>query len=137
MKILIAEDDRVNRTFLKEFMSVYGECDLAIDGVDALDYCMAAWKNNEPYDLLCLDVMMPKADGLKVLKVIRAIEAQQQIPVENRLRIMVMTALADVSYVDEAFKLGCDAYATKPIDTEKVNEVIQNLGFEPVKSSEL
>ncbi len=118
-------------------MSAYGECDLAIDGVDALDYCMAAWKNNEPYDLLCLDVMMPKADGLKVLKVIRAIEAQQQIPVENRLRIMVMTALADVSYVDEAFKLGCDAYATKPIDTEKVNEVIQNLGFEPVKNSEL
>lgn len=136
MKILIAEDDRTNRAFLKEFMSDYGECDVAVDGVEALDYCMAAWKNNEPYDLLCLDVMMPKADGLKVLKVIRAIESQQQIPVEDRLRIIVMTALADVSYVDEAFKLGCDAYATKPIDTEKVSEVIQNLGFQPIGTSE-
>lgn len=137
MKILIAEDDGINRAFLKEFMSEYGVCDVAADGVEALECCMAAWKNNDPYNLLCLDVMMPKADGLKVLKVIRAIEAQQQIPVEARIRIIVMTALSDMSYVDEAFKLGCDAYATKPIDTEKVDEVIQSLGFKSIRSTEV
>ena len=41
----------------------------------------------------------------------------------------MMTALADVEYVDEAFALGCDAYASKPVDTAKVEQVMQNLGL--------
>lgn len=39
----------------------------------------------------------------------------------------MMTAIADMEYVDRAFQLGCDAYASKPIDTDKVLEVMQNL----------
>ena len=41
----------------------------------------------------------------------------------------MMTAIADMEYVDQAFQLGCDAYASKPIDTEKVQEVMQNLNL--------
>ena len=41
----------------------------------------------------------------------------------------MMTALADVGYVDEAFRQGCDAYASKPVDTEKVQEVMIKLGL--------
>ena len=47
----------------------------------------------------------------------------------------MMTALADEGYVDEGFRLGCDAYASKPIDTEKVEEVLKHLGInKPAKS---
>ena len=129
MKILIAEDDRVSRTFLQKFMQGYGEVEVAVDGMEAVDMYMDSIKKNDRYDLLCLYIMMPKVDGLKVLKVIRQIEKQQNIPAEEHLKIIMMTALADVGYVDEAFRQGCDAYASKPVDTEKVQEVMIKLGL--------
>ncbi|MCI6869706.1 MAG: response regulator [Selenomonadales bacterium] len=129
MRILVAEDDRISRTFLQKFMSQYGEVDVAVDGMEAVDLYMDSIKTQNPYDLLCLDIMMPKVDGLKVLKVIRQLEAQKKVSEEEHLRIIMMTALADVGYVDEAFRQGCDAYASKPVDTEKVEEVMKNLGL--------
>ena len=122
MRILIAEDDRISRNFLQKFMQSYGEVDMAVDGMEAI-------KQNNLYDLLCLDIMMPKVDGLKVLKVIRQLEKQHGISQEEHLKIIMMTALADVGYVDEAFRQGCDAYASKPVDTDKVEEVMRNLGL--------
>ncbi len=124
MRILIAEDDRLSRVFLKKFLSSYGTCDVAVDGMEALDAFMEAVKQKEPYDLLCLDIMMPRVDGLKVLKAIRVLEKQHNL---KHTCIMMMTALADVEYVDQALELGCDAYAAKPIDTEKVESVMRNL----------
>ena len=96
MKILIAEDDRLSRTFLEEFMKEYGTCDSAEDGMAALDYYLDSLNKGEPYDLLCLDIMMPKVDGLKVLKVIRGLEKQHNIPVGQHLKVIMMTAIADV-----------------------------------------
>lgn len=129
MRILIAEDDRISRSFLQKFMQGYGEVDVAVDGMEAVDLYMDSIKQKNHYDLLCLDVMMPKVDGLKVLKVIRQIEKQQKISEGDHLKIIMMTALTDVGYVDEAFRQGCDAYASKPVDTDKVVEVMQNLGL--------
>ncbi|MCI7077396.1 MAG: response regulator [Veillonellaceae bacterium] len=129
MRILIAEDDRISRSFLQKFMQSYGEVDIAVDGMEAVDLYMDSIKQNNRYDLLCLDIMMPKVDGLKVLKVIRQLEKQHGISPENHLKIIMMTALADVGYVDEAFRQGCDAYASKPVDTDKVEEVMRNLGL--------
>lgn len=123
MRILIAEDDRLSRVFLKKFLSSYGTCDVAVDGMEALDAFMEAVKQKEPYDLLCLDIMMPRVDGLKVLKAVRVLEKQHNL---KHTCIMMMTALADVEYVDQALELGCDAYAAKPIDTEKVESVMRN-----------
>ncbi|MBQ9365801.1 MAG: response regulator [Schwartzia sp.] len=127
MKILIAEDDRMSRSFLKEFLADYGAVDAATNGMEAIDLFLDAIKEKEPYDLLCLDIMMPKVDGLKVLKVIRELEEQQKI--EKHLKIIMMSALSEVDYVQEAFRLGCDAYAAKPIDTGKVVEAMKNLGL--------
>ena len=129
MKILIAEDDRVSRVFLEKFMSGFGTCDVAVDGMEALDLFMESMKNKEPYDLACLDIMMPKVDGIKLVKVIRTMEKQLGVAAEDRVRIIMMTALADVDYVDRAFALGCDAYASKPIDTARVEEVLRKLGL--------
>ncbi|MCH3958736.1 MAG: response regulator [Selenomonas sp.] len=126
MRILVAEDDRLSRIFLKKFLTRYGECDVAVDGMEALDCFMDAIKQKKPYDLLCLDIMMPKVDGLKVLKAIRVLEKQHQL---KHTCIIMMTALADVEYVDQALELGCDAYAAKPIDTDKVETAMKNLGL--------
>lgn len=129
MKILIAEDDLISRKFLFKVLSRYGECDLVVDGLEALDAYLLSLKESKPYDLICLDIMMPKVDGVKVLKIIRDLEEQKGIPQEKRAKIIMTTALAETQYVQNAFDIGCDAYAAKPIDIEKMTEVLANLGL--------
>jgi two-component system, chemotaxis family, chemotaxis protein CheY len=129
MKILIAEDDMASRKFLGKFLSQYGECDMVIDGLEAIDAYMMSIKEKEPYDLICLDIMMPKVDGVKVLKAIRDLERQKGIAPENRAKIIMTTALAEAQYVQTAFEYGCEAYASKPIDTKKLQEVLVKLGL--------
>ena len=116
MRILIAEDDLVSRKFLHKFLLQYGECDLVVDGLEAIDAYMLSIKEKKPYDLICLDIMMPKVDGVKVLKVIKDLETQLGILPENRAKIIMTTVLAETQIVQQAFEYGCDAYASKPID---------------------
>ena len=127
MKILIAEDDMTSRRFLLKFLSQYGECDVVVDGMEALDAYLISVKETEPYDVICLDIMMPKVDGIKVLKAIRDFEKQRGIIPEKKVKIIMITALADTEHVHKAFELGCEDYATKPIDTDKLIGVMENL----------
>jgi two-component system chemotaxis response regulator CheY len=127
MRILIAEDDMTSRKFLSKFLSQYGECDVVVDGMEALDAYLISVKENDPYDVICLDIMMPKVDGVKVLKAIRDFEKQRGLLPEKRVKIIMITALADTEYVHKAFEIGCEAYAAKPIDTEKLIEVMMKL----------
>lgn len=129
MKILIAEDDLVSRSFLNKFLGKYGECDLIMDGLEALDAFLLALKEKEPYELICLDIMMPKADGIKTLKAIRDLERQYGVASQNSAKIIMTTALSEARLVQTAFDYGCEAYATKPIDTKKFEEVLRRLGL--------
>ena len=129
MRILIAEDDRLSRAYLEAFMKEYGQCDTAADGMETLDLYLEALKNGTPYDLLCLDIMMPKVDGLMVLRLIRELEKQRKFSEEQQAKIIMMTAIADIEHVDQAFELGCDAYASKPIEIDQVQEVLEDLGL--------
>ncbi|EQB87232.1 two-component system chemotaxis response regulator CheY [Clostridium punense] len=135
MRILIAEDDMTSRRFLSRFLSQYGECDVVVDGMEALDAYLISVKEKSPYDLICLDIMMPKVDGVRVLKAIRDFESQRGLLPEKRAKIIMITALAETDYVKKAFELGCEAYAAKPIDTEKLVEVMENLGVIKILSS--
>jgi two-component system chemotaxis response regulator CheY len=127
MRILIAEDDLNSRKFLFKFLSQYGDCDLVVDGLEALDAFLISIKDNKPYDLICLDIMMPKVDGVKVLKSIRDYEIQKNITPEKRSKVIMTTALAETQFVQNAFDIGCNAYAAKPIDIVKLTQVLQNL----------
>jgi two-component system chemotaxis response regulator CheY len=131
MRILIAEDDLASRKFLDKLLSQYGECDLVVDGMEAIDAYMFAMKEKKPYDLICLDIMMPKIDGVKVLKAIRDLETLKGILPQKRAKIIMITALGEAELVETAFEYGCEAYASKPVDTEKLLEVIQRLGLIP------
>ena len=76
MRILIAEDDFASRKAILKFLSAYGECDVTVDGMEAIDAFMMAIEEDDPYDLVCLDVMMPVMDGYQALKNIRDIERE-------------------------------------------------------------
>jgi len=129
MKILIAEDDLVSRKFLSKVLSKYGECDMVVDGLEAIDAYMMSMREQDPYDLVCLDIMMPKVDGVKVLKIIRDLEMQKGIPIEERVKIIMTTALGETKIVQTSFDFGCDAYASKPIDITKLFEVMEKIGL--------
>lgn len=129
MKILIAEDDVSSRKFMFQFMSAYGDCDITVDGMEALDAFTMALDSKEPYDLICIDIMMPKIDGIKVLQVIRSIEQQKQITEVKKAKVIMTTALNDVDLVKKIFEYGCEAYATKPIDVKKMAKVMEKMGF--------
>lgn len=129
MRILLAEDDFASRKFMDKLLSQYGECDVMVDGEEAVDAFMMALEDDEPYDLACLDVMMPVMDGYQVLKAIRDIEAQKGISKENRIKVIMTTALNEEHNVNLAFELGCEAYAGKPIDVDKFEKVLEKLGL--------
>lgn len=129
MRVLIAEDDMASRKFLYKYLSAYGECDITVDGIEAIDAFLMAWDEGNPYDLICLDIMMPKVDGLKALKTIREFEQQKGIEAAQRAKIIMTTALNDQQTVQNSFQGACQAYAAKPIDTVKLLEVIRKLGL--------
>jgi len=132
-KILIAEDDVVSRKFLNKFFSKYGERDLVVDGLEALEAFMMSIKDEEYYDLVCLDIMMPKVDGVKALKVMRDLEVQHKLDESRCAKIIMTTALGETQVVKTALEYGCDAYASKPIDLEKLVEVLEKIGIKEKK----
>jgi len=129
MRILIAEDDFASRLFMKKFLSKYGECDVVVDGIEAIDAYLNSISEKNIYELICLDIMMPKLDGIKALKSIRDIEKQNGIESDNKVKIIMTTALNDKDTVANAYDSGCEAYAWKPIETEKFIIVMKNLGL--------
>ena len=129
MRILLAEDDFASRKFMDKFLSKYGECEITVDGEEAVDAFMMALEDEEPYDLICLDVMMPVMDGYQVLKAIRNIEAERGIKKEDRVKVIMTTALNEERNVKMAFELGCEAYSGKPIDEQKFEKVLKKLNL--------
>ena len=125
MKILLAEDDFVTRKFMTGFLSKYGECDVTVDGMEAVDAFMMALEDEEPYDLVCLDIMMPVMDGYQALMGIRNLEKERNIPPNKQAKIIMATALNDEKNVKMAFELGCTVYSGKPIDQEKFEQVLK------------
>lgn len=129
MKILIAEDDFASRSFMLRMLEQYGRCDITVDGVEAVEAVLIAIEDGEPYDLICLDIMMPEMDGYEALKQIRKLEEDAKIPKKNRSKVIMSTALTDGRNVQKAFQLGCIAYAGKPIDPQKFQNELKKLSL--------
>lgn len=129
MKILLAEDDFVTRKYMSNFLSKYGECDVTVDGMEAVDAFMMALEDGEPYDLVCLDIMMPVMDGYQALVGIRNLEKERNIPEENMVKVIMTTALNEEKNVKMAFELGCTIYSGKPIDQDRFDQALRKLGL--------
>ncbi len=129
MKILLAEDDFVTRKYMSNFLSKYGECDVTVDGMEAIDAVTMALEDDEPYDLVCLDIMMPIMDGYQALAGIRKLEKERGISAEKAVKVIMTTALNEEKNVKMAFELGCTIYSGKPIDQERFEQAIKKLGL--------
>jgi two-component system chemotaxis response regulator CheY len=127
MKILIVDDDFTCRNLLKEMTKSYGSIHMAVNGKEAVDAVSAAMAAGEPYDLICLDVMMPEMDGQQALAAIRALEVAQGINSSKGAKIVMATALGDAKNAIASFKNLCDAYVVKPIDKVKLLNELRKL----------
>ena len=127
MKILLAEDDFVTRKFMVNFLSKYGECDVTVDGMEAVDAFMMALEDEEPYDLVCLDIMMLVMDGYQALVAIRKLEKDKNIPEEKAVKVIMTTALNEERNVKMAFELGCTIYSGKPINQDRFEQALKKL----------
>lgn len=131
MRILIAEDDFIGRKLLQKFLIQYGQCNIAVNGQEAINAFLEAHKEGNPYRLICLDIMMPIRDGLEVLKTIRDVEKNKGIPKAEQAKVIITTALNDRRTVMQSEETGCEAFACKPLDLVKLRDVMATLGFPP------
>lgn len=115
MKILIAEDDLTSSLLLREMLKRFGPINLAVNGRQAVAAVKASLEKGEPFDLICLDIMMPGMDGHQVLREIRTLESLRGIPPANSARVIMTTALEDYNNVIHAYLSMCDGYVIKPI----------------------
>jgi len=129
MKCLITEDDFVSRELLRAYLKSYAECHTACDGRQAVDMFTAALDAEDPYDLICMDIMMPDMSGRDAVKAIRQIEAEQGIGGLDGVKIIMTTALDDSQDILGSFREGCEAYVVKPIHKGKLLNEIEKLGL--------
>ncbi len=130
MKTLIVEDDFISRTILKKILAPYGICDTVVNGREAVEAFSLARAEGTPYELICLDIMMPEMDGREALKLIRLKEKNAGVQPKDEVKIIMITALdTPKEVIDAYYKGGCTAYIVKPIQKAKIIENIKDLGF--------
>ena len=117
-KILIAEDDFFIRDIYSKVFSLSGyQVEVAVDGIDALEKIKA-----QPFDMILLDIMMPRMTGIDVLKNVRMLGT----PAKST-PIFIITNLGQQNVIEEAFKLGMDGYILKSqVSPQQIVDEINN-----------
>ena len=126
MKILIVDDEEMIRGVLKEYVEFEGnEAFEASDGMEAVRMC----KDND-YDVVLMDVMMPRLDGFSAVKEIRKFK---DVPV------IMLSARGEEYDKLFGFEIGADDYVTKPFSPKEVmariNAVTQRRAANPADAS--
>ena len=129
MKSLVVEDDTTSRLVMQAYLSAFGHCDGVAHGKDALEAFAKAHREGAPYELVCLDIMMPDMNGHDVLVRLRKYEHDLDIGGLNGAKVLMTTALGDAKNVVRAFKEQCEGYLVKPVTPEKLSEKLKELGF--------
>lgn len=116
LKILLVEDNLVNQKVGKRMLKHLGcEADLAVNGVEAVEAV-----SRQQYDLIFMDVQMPKMDGLEATRQIRAMG-----PEKGRPTIIALTASALAEDQLQATEAGMDSFLSKPINIDELRATIR------------
>ncbi len=108
MRILLAEDEKpLARAIVKIFEKNHHSADAVYNGEDALSYLAAG-----NYDAAVLDIMMPKMDGITVLRHLRA--------QGNQLPVLLLTAKSEIDDKVLGLDSGANYYLTKPFDSKEL-----------------
>ncbi len=127
-KCLIVDDDITTCFMLKMILEDHFVCDLAIDGEKALCSFDKAHLEDAHYDLICLDMNMPKINGLDVLKHIREAESALALSPDLETKVIIISSDNTPSTVlNSFFAGGASSYITKPIKRQKLLDELATL----------
>ncbi|HYI45481.1 MAG TPA: response regulator [Actinomycetota bacterium] len=116
-RILIAEDNAEIRALVSSILIEEGhKVTVAQNGQQALDMML-----EDAPDVLVLDIMMPQMDGYTVLKELKS------SGIRDTMKILVLTAKTSESDWVRGYKLGADAYVTKPFDIDELTRHVAEL----------
>jgi CheY-like chemotaxis protein len=129
LSILVAEDNEINALLMRSLLTRLGHhAVIATHGEAALESWLAAKSAGTPYDLVLMDIQMPRLNGIEVAKRIRAGEAGQP---GHRTPILALTANALVEDRYACFEAGMDGFLIKPLDRDKLKEALAGLTAAP------
>lgn len=124
LKILLVEDNAINLQFMQMLMNQLGyDIEIAKDGYEALEKV-----ESMPFDLIFMDIQMPRLNGLKATQIIR------KKPGGDAFKIIGLSANAFQEDISEAMASGMDEYLTKPVKIPDIAKVIQTCFFELKKT---
>lgn len=116
-RILVVDDEPINRTIIADCLDdVAFGVDMAVDGEDAWEKMQAV---QQPYHLIILDRMMPRLDGMGLMKRIKADARYRNVPV------IMQTAAASTEQVAEGIAAGVYYYLTKPYAPEALLAIVR------------
>ena len=125
LSVLVAEDNEINALLMRSLLTRSGHhAVITTDGEEALESWLAARSAGTPYDLVLMDIQMPRLDGIETTKRIRAREAGQP---GSRTPILALTANTLVEDRYACFEAGMDGFLIKPLDREKLAEALAGL----------
>ena len=122
LRILAAEDNELNSEILMDLLLMRGACcKICSDGIEIVE----AFKNSAPddYDLILMDVQMPRLNGLDATKQIRALD----LPHAKSIPIIAMTANAFSEDIKASLDAGMNAHVSKPIDFKLLEQCIKEV----------
>jgi HD-like signal output (HDOD) protein len=129
MRVLIVDDEMVSCTKLELIMENFGECHTAENGDDALALFHEAHQDQDPFDLIMLDINLPGMDGIQLLSAIRNAERELDIDKAHRAKILMTTSYRDKDRIVASVQSGCDDYIGKPFDLNLIRDKLGKLGI--------
>lgn len=116
MRILLVDDSDSVRDLMARFLRDVGHVDQACDGVEAVEKFKAALEADQGYDLVLLDILMPRMDGREALSAIRRLEREHGVEYIDEVRVIMVTAVDDEEcMLEAAFQGRTSAYIVKPL----------------------
>jgi two-component system chemotaxis response regulator CheY len=131
MRAVIAEDDETCAMVLASLLKSYGTTVTVSDGEALIREFTSELVKGQPFDLVCLDIMMPGLDGQACLRCIRAIEQGFGRVGGAGSRVLMTTSLNTPDTIMAAFRSQCEGYLVKPLDRIKLANQLAKLGFVP------
>ena len=128
MKTLIVEDDPTCSILLQTILQEYGPVQTAGNGRQAVEVVKESLDKKEPFNLICMDIMMPEMNGQQAVAAIRAMEEAREI-FSNGATIIMITSIDDEESAKTAYSNFCDLYVVKPIEKAPLLEELRKLGL--------
>ena len=117
-KLLVVDDDFANRQLIIDMLEGRAQCDVAVNGKEAVEAYNISVETQNRYQLILLDIAMPEMDGLQFLEIVREHEKKAGIQIGQGIPIIMVTAYKQPFL--EAFNLGCDDYILKPVNPDEL-----------------